>query len=284
MTRRQQATIKRTIKNPFLGGAREINPEDRFQGMTSIFTLILRLRQACVHLALTKHALDLDAFKDDYEEDIPQEDVREFDEQFLSDSIGDLKRSEENEVEEIFKPEYESTKFGMLFQRLDGIFKSNDKCVIVSQWTTLFDYMEIHLKKRNIKYASITGKVEVRKRQPLVDEFNKAGKAPYVMLLSLTAGGVGLNLIGGNHLFLMDLHWNPALEKQACDRIYRMGQKKNVHIHKMICNDTIENRVLILQNQKLQLSKNVLDGAVSDKINKLSMDDMRFLFDLGRQK
>lgn len=52
------------------------------------------------------------------------------------------------------------------------------------------------------------------------------------MLLSLTAGGVGLNLVGGNHLFLIDLHWNPALEKQACDRIYRMGQQKNVFIHK----------------------------------------------------
>lgn len=62
------------------------------------------------------------------------------------------------------------------------------------------------------------------------------------MLLSLGAGGVGLNLIGGNHLFLADLHWNPQLEAQACDRIYRVGQKKDVHVHRMITEGTVEER------------------------------------------
>lgn len=64
------------------------------------------------------------------------------------------------------------------------------------------------------------------------------------MLLSLGAGGVGLNLIGGNHLFLADLHWNPQLEAQACDRIYRVGQKKDVHVHRMITEGTVEERSL----------------------------------------
>ena len=61
-------------------------------------------------------------------------------------------------------------------------------------------------------------------------------------MLSLGAGGVGLNLIGGNHLFLADLHWNPQLEAQACDRIYRVGQKKDVHVHRMIVEETVETR------------------------------------------
>lgn len=73
-------------------------------------------------------------------------------------------------------------------------------------------------------------------RQKRADAFNNPTDGPRVMLLSLTAGGVGLNLIGGNHLFLVDLHWNPALEQQACDRIYRMGQSKNVFIHKLVKN------------------------------------------------
>lgn len=68
--------------------------------------------------------------------------------------------------------------------------------------------------------------------QARVDSFNQTHGGAQIMLLSLTAGGVGLNLIGGNHLFLIDLHWNPALEQQACDRIYRIGQNKNVFIHK----------------------------------------------------
>lgn len=69
-------------------------------------------------------------------------------------------------------------------------------------------------------------------RQERVNSFNRKSGGAQVMLLSLTAGGVGLNLVGGNHLFLVDLHWNPALEQQACDRIYRMGQTRDVFIHK----------------------------------------------------
>lgn len=83
------------------------------------------------------------------------------------------------------------------------------------------------------------------------------------MLLSLTAGGVGLNLTGGNHLFLVDLHWNPAMEQQAFDRIYRMGQKKDVHIKKFVCKDSIEQRVIQLQQKKMDLAQSVLDGYVN---------------------
>ncbi|KHN71317.1 Transcription termination factor 2, partial [Toxocara canis] len=119
-------------------------------------------------------------------------------------------------------------------------------------------------------------------RQPRVNSFNTIGAGAQVMLLSLTAGGVGLNLVGGNHLFLVDLHWNPALEQQACDRIYRMGQTKNVFIHKLICLETIEERVLTLQQSKTALAKGVLEGAASKKLSKLTMADLKYLFDLGR--
>ncbi|KAE9547215.1 hypothetical protein FO519_009572, partial [Halicephalobus sp. NKZ332] len=97
-------------------------------------------------------------------------------------------------------------------------------------------------------------------------KFNQKNRGPQVMLLSLTAGGVGLNLIGGNHLFLMDLHWNPAREQQASDRIHRIGQEKNVFIHKLVCEDTIETRVLELQEEKMKLADNVFKGA--DKLSK----------------
>lgn len=80
-----------------------------------------------------------------------------------------------------------------------------------------------------------------------------------VMLLSLQAGGVGLNLIGGNHIFLLDMHWNPALETQTGDRCHRMGQKRDVFIHKFVCEGTVEERILMLQRKKLELAQNVLD-------------------------
>ena len=81
------------------------------------------------------------------------------------------------------------------------------------------------------------------------------------MLLSLAAGGVGLNLIGGNHLFLTDMHWNPQLEAQACDRVYRVGQLKDVHVHRFVTVGTVEERITELQKRKLELASGILTGA-----------------------
>ena len=100
------------------------------------------------------------------------------------------------------------------------------------------------------------------------------------MLLSLAAGGVGLNLVGANHLFLLDMHWNPQLEAQACDRIYRVGQKRNVKIHKFLCEDTVESRIQDLQVKKMDLANNVLTGAKRSNANKLTFDDLKMLFGL----
>ena len=100
------------------------------------------------------------------------------------------------------------------------------------------------------------------------------------MLLSLAAGGVGLNLTGANHLFLLDMHWNPQLEAQACDRIYRVGQTKEVVIHRFLCEETIETRILHLQQKKLELADSVLTGAKRSGANKLSFDDLKMLFNV----
>ncbi|KAK2148703.1 hypothetical protein LSH36_486g00023 [Paralvinella palmiformis] len=111
--------------------------------------------------------------------------------------------------------------------------------------------------------------------------FDVKSQSTKVMLVSLRAGGVGLNLIGGNHLFLIDMHWNPALEQQAFDRIYRVGQKRDVFIHRFICKNTVEEKILALQEKKLSLANNVLTGAAG-AANKLTLADLRMLFDLDR--
>merc|ERR1712018_797172 len=106
-----------------------------------------------------------------------------------------------------------------------------EKAVIVSQWTSMLLIIKNHVKNLGFKVSEINGQVPVKLRGGIVEDFNRKNGGAEVMLLSLGAGGVGLNLVGANHLFLLDMHWNPQLEAQACDRIYRVGQKKDVTIH-----------------------------------------------------
>ena len=93
-----------------------------------------------------------------------------------------------------------------------------------------------------------------------MDEFNTKDTAS-IMFLSLKAGGVGLNLTGANHIFLFDTHWNPSLEAQVCDRIYRVGQDRAVTVHMFLCENTVEERILKLQvrlNFRLLLTNLIL--------------------------
>lgn len=99
------------------------------------------------------------------------------------------------------------------------------------------------------------------------------------MLLSLTAGGVGLNLVGGNHLLLVDLHWNPQLEMQAQDRIYRVGQTKDINVYKFMTTETIEERIKKLQENKLALAESMLTGSKIQN-SKLTLADLKMLFNM----
>ena len=106
------------------------------------------------------------------------------------------------------------------------------------------------------------------------------------MLLSLTAGGVGLNLIGANRMFLLDIHWNPALEQQCADRIYRVGQKKNVTIYKLLCEETIEERIQQIQTKKLEIAEKVCRSGAESCVPgapgsaKLTINDFKLLLHL----
>ncbi|XP_029671869.1 uncharacterized protein LOC115240701 [Formica exsecta] len=157
--------------------------------------------------------------------------------------------------------------------------QSDYKLIIVSQWTTLLDVIASHLPTiKDATFSKFTGNVAIKDRQNVVDSFNSRNSGPRILLLSLTAGGVGLNLIGGNHLLLFDNHWNPQLETQAQDRIYRFGQIKNVFIYKFICVDTIEERVKALQERKLEIASSVLSGDKNNASMKLTLNDLKSLF------
>jgi transcription termination factor 2 len=155
-----------------------------------------------------------------------------------------------------------------------------EKCIIVSQWKSLLDIVRYQLDSTGISWTSIDSRVSPKQRSLNVLSFNSAKPDPSVMLLSMIAGGEGLNLVGGNHIFMLDLHWNPSVELQATDRAHRVGQTRNVYVHRFVCRGTVEERIQLLQTRKLQLSASVLSGASGPKQgNKLlTLQDLKVLF------
>ncbi|XP_023690181.2 transcription termination factor 2 [Paramormyrops kingsleyae] len=279
--------------NPFQKVAREFGvPSDTVassqpasssaSSAVHILSLLLRLRQCCCHLSLLKKTLDQSELQGDgitlsLEEQLgalslsePTPDPNPEDMVSLN---GNRFRSS------LFEDTSCSTKIAAILSELRKIREAHSaqKCVIVSQWTSMLHIVAVHLRELGLRFAVIDGTVNPKRRMDLVEEFNNDPKGPQVMLVSLCAGGVGINLVGGNHLFLMDMHWNPALEDQACDRIYRVGQTRNVTIHRFVCGGTVEEKISSLQEKKKELAKKVLSGT-SDSFTKLSLADLRVIF------
>ncbi|XP_035673009.1 transcription termination factor 2-like [Branchiostoma floridae] len=248
---------------------------------------LLRLRQCCCHLSLMKEAVDQETFVNEGIDLTLEQQLREMSlqdsNQTTTPSNSDLP-SKDAEKSSMFHHDKPSTKI----QKVLSVLESNRskstpdnpvKSVIVSQWTKMLDVIGRHLEQAGYRYVVIKGGVPPRQRMEAVEQFNRNPKGPEVLLVSLQAGGVGLNLIGGSHLFLLDMHWNPALEDQASDRIYRVGQKNDVVIHKFVCKDTVEEKIKDLQNAKKNLAQGVLSGGDVGK-QKLSLADLRQLFGL----
>ncbi|XP_029803887.1 transcription termination factor 2 isoform X1 [Suricata suricatta] len=245
-----------------------------------LLTQLLRLRQCCCHLALLKSALDPAELKSEGL-------VLSLEEQLSALTLSELCDTEPSPVislngecfkAELFEDTRASSKISSLLVELEAIRGNagSQKSVIVSQWTSMLHVVALHLKRRGLTYATIDGSVSPKQRMDLVEAFNSS-RGPQVMLISLSAGGVGLNLIGGNHLFLLDMHWNPSLEDQACDRIYRVGQQRDVVVHKFICEGTVEEKILHLQEKKKTLAKQVLTGS-GKSVKKLTLADLKVLF------
>ena len=157
----------------------------------------------------------------------------------------------------------------------DGIMAGH-KILLFSSYTSMFEIIEKELKQRDINYFKLTGSTKVDERIELVDEFNRNPEIG-VFLISLKAGGTGLNLIGADMVIHYDPWWNISAENQATDRAYRIGQKNNVQVYKLITKDSIEEKIYELQQRKAELMDNMLDTQTTF-INKLSKDDIMNLF------
>lgn len=152
---------------------------------------------------------------------------------------------------------------------------SNHKALVFSQFLGMLDLIRKELEKNNIPYVYFDGSTSGTEREKNIKEFQENPECK-VFLISLKAGGVGLNLTAADYVYIVDPWWNPAVEQQAIDRTHRIGQTKNIFAKRMICKDTIEEKIMILQERKLGLAKDLIseDNAF---IKKLTVDDVAFL-------
>ncbi|CAJ1062194.1 DNA repair and recombination protein RAD54B [Xyrichtys novacula] len=157
----------------------------------------------------------------------------------------------------------------------------SDRVVVVSNYTKTLDLLQDLCKRMNYTFCRLDGQTPTSQRQRLVDNFNSPYSDNFLFLLSSKAGGVGLNLIGASHLVLYDIDWNPANDIQAMARVWRDGQKKTVHIYRLLTAGTIEERIFQRQVSKQGLSGTVVDSGKGAEHTSFSTSELRDLFSLS---
>jgi SNF2 family DNA or RNA helicase len=166
-----------------------------------------------------------------------------------------------------------SAKFDALLAQLEEVVSEKHKVLVFSQFTSLLALVKKELDKANITYEYLDGKTSNRKEK--VDRFQKDPDCP-VFLISLKAGGHGLNLTAADYVYILDPWWNPAVEAQAVDRAHRLGQDKPVFVYRLIATGTVEEKILELQGQKRDLADAII-SADESLLRNLSADDLQLL-------
>ncbi|MEE3327837.1 MAG: DEAD/DEAH box helicase [Myxococcota bacterium] len=167
-----------------------------------------------------------------------------------------------------------STKLALLVDRLEQAVAEGHKALVFSQWTSFLDLCEPVLQSAGLTHERLDG--SSTNRAEIIRRFSEGEGAP-VMLISLKAGGTGLNLTAADHVFLLDPWWNPAVEDQAADRAHRIGQTRPVVVHRLVARDTVEERILELHARKRSLSDAALLG--DERGKGLTRDDLLALLD-----
>ena len=164
----------------------------------------------------------------------------------------------------------DSAKYDMLLELLQSLMEGNHKTVIFSQYTRMLQIIREDLQRMGIKFEYLDG--SSKNRLSIVKKFNE-DESISVFLVSLKAGGSGLNLTGADTVIHYDMWWNPAVENQATDRVHRLGQKQSVAAYKLVTLDTIEEKIIELQNRKKELVENVV-SADEEAIAKLTWEEV----------
>ncbi|TFK37535.1 SNF2 family DNA-dependent ATPase [Crucibulum laeve] len=176
-----------------------------------------------------------------------------------------------------------SAKMLALIDYLKEWESTGEKTICYSQWTSMLDLIEILFSRHGIRSLRFDGKMGRESRDNVLAQFKKVG-GPKVILISTKCGSVGLNLVSANRIINMDLSWNYAAESQAYDRCHRIGQDKPVYVKRLVVENTIEERMLRLQDVKVGLAEAALGEGTGAKLHKLSVKDIKYLFGMAPAK
>jgi SNF2 family DNA or RNA helicase/intein/homing endonuclease len=224
----------------------EIESAEGLQRRGMILALLIKLKQICNHPAQYLKVNTLDRY-----------------------SSGKLQRLEEM-LEEVLA---EGNTYGAA---------SGGRALIFTQFAEWGKLLKPHLEKQlGREIFFLYGSTSKKQREEMIDRFQHDPQGPPIMILSLKAGGVGLNLTRANHVFHFDRWWNPAVENQATDRVFRIGQTRNVQVHKFVCNGTLEEKIHDMIESKKQLAEQVV-GAGEEWLTELDTDQLRNLLILDR--
>ncbi|KAK0211484.1 SNF2 family N-terminal domain-containing protein [Armillaria fumosa] len=175
-----------------------------------------------------------------------------------------------------------STKMQRMMKQIFGLFeeKPDEKILVVSQWTGCLNLVSEYLAEKTIEHVKYQGDMSRPARDLSIRAFMSTRESAKVMLMSLKCGGVGLNLTRANNVISLDLGWSQAVEAQAFDRVHRLGQSRPVKVDRLVISDTVEDRILALQERKQNLADGSLGEGNGKKIGKLSVKELANLFGL----
>jgi SNF2 family DNA or RNA helicase len=176
-----------------------------------------------------------------------------------------------------------SGKLDSLLEMLEVVVAEGDRSLVFTQFAEMGNILKSEIEKKlSVKTLFLHGSTSRKKREELISIFQAEGTEPMVFILSLKAGGLGLNLTKANHVFHFDRWWNPAVENQATDRAFRIGQVKNVHVHKFICMGTLEEKIDQMLERKQALAESIV-STNENWISEMSNQELRELFILEQE-
>ena len=177
-----------------------------------------------------------------------------------------------------------SGKLARLGEMLDEVLASGERALVFTQFTEMGDIIKAHLEAEfGREVLFLHGGVPKPQRDRMIERFQACGEGdPSLFLLSLKAGGTGLNLTAANHVFHFDRWWNPAVEDQATDRAFRIGQTRRVQVHKFLCAGTVEEKIDAMIEQKKEIAGQII-GSGEDWLTTLSTAELRDLFALRQE-
>jgi SNF2 family DNA or RNA helicase len=193
-----------------------------------------------------------------------------------------------HQIDEAYQPETNgnaerSGKLTRLSEMLEEALADEDRVLIFTQFAEMGHLLKEHLQETlNVPTLFLHGGTPTAKRTVMIKRFQEEEEGPPIFILSLKAGGTGLNLTRANHVFHFDRWWNPAVENQATDRAFRIGQKRNVQVHKFVCVGTLEEMIDQMIESKKALAQSIV-GSGENWLTELSTDELRALVKLRRE-